>query len=211
MNDHSLSRAASGRQRGVAVLVALIVLVAMSLAGIAMMRSVDTAGMIAGNLAFRQSASLGGDVGVENARTMLMSLANLEDDDPTAGYYASTPTAANIDLTGNRLTDNTKWVEWPDTAGKGDDPVCLAEDATTGNRVCYIVHRLCDGTGELNKDTCHTYSKPPWGGEEGGRVAHGQNVQGPGVPGKIQGYYRITVRTQGPRNNVSFLQAFIVI
>ena len=42
-------------QQGVILFIALIVLVAMSLAGIALMRSVDTNVLIAGNLAFRQA------------------------------------------------------------------------------------------------------------------------------------------------------------
>ncbi len=42
-----------GRQGGAILFIALIVLVAMTLAGIAMWRSVDTALGIAGNMAFR--------------------------------------------------------------------------------------------------------------------------------------------------------------
>src|SRR5262249_39720144 len=63
------SRQAVGRarERGVVLMVALIVLVAMTLAGIALMRSVDTTTLIAGNLAFQQSATNGGDIGTETA------------------------------------------------------------------------------------------------------------------------------------------------
>jgi Tfp pilus assembly protein PilX len=53
----TLARPVPRRQRGAILFIALIVLVAMSLAGIALMRSVDTNVLIAGNLAFRQSAS----------------------------------------------------------------------------------------------------------------------------------------------------------
>jgi len=45
------------REQGVILFVALIVLVAMSLAGIALMRSVDTSVLVAGNLAYRQGAT----------------------------------------------------------------------------------------------------------------------------------------------------------
>lgn len=48
-------------QQGVVLFVALIILVAMTLAGIALMRSVDTNVLIAGNLAFRQGATMAGD------------------------------------------------------------------------------------------------------------------------------------------------------
>src|SRR4051794_33864237 len=49
------------RQQGVVLLIALIVLVAMTLAGIGLVRSVDTGNMVAGNLAFKQGATLAGD------------------------------------------------------------------------------------------------------------------------------------------------------
>jgi type IV pilus assembly protein PilX len=54
-------------QRGVVLMMALIVLVAMTLAGIALMRSVGTTSIIAGNLAFQQAARNAGDVGTEAA------------------------------------------------------------------------------------------------------------------------------------------------
>lgn len=198
-------------QRGVVLIVALIVLVAMSLGAIVLMRSVDTGSLIARNLAFRQSSALGGDVGFENARTVLLALPDLTANSTAAGYYASVPDAASLDLTGNRLTDTTKWVSWPDTPGSGPAPYCLAEDTATGNTVCYIIHRLCDSTGAISTATCHTYSSPSYGGGEGGRVTFTGGAQGPDVPGQVQGYYRVTVRTKGPGNSISFLQAFIVI
>ena len=61
------SAAPIARQRGVVVLVAIIVLVVMLLAGIALVRSIDTTNVIAGNLAFQQSATHSADTGVEAA------------------------------------------------------------------------------------------------------------------------------------------------
>ena len=58
-------------QDGVVLFIALIVLVAMTLAGIAVMRSVDTNVLIAGNLAFRNAATSAGDAGIEAARNWL--------------------------------------------------------------------------------------------------------------------------------------------
>jgi Tfp pilus assembly protein PilX len=212
MSHPSFSIQAVHRQRGVAIIVALMVLVAMSLAAVAMMRSVDTAALIAGNLAFRQGATLGGDLGLEEARTTLLALPDLTNSSATHGYYASTPDSNSIDLTGNRLTNKSFWVRWPGTDGAGQTPRCLATDATTGNQVCYIVHRLCDAEGALDVDTCYTYSQAPFGPEESGRTAHEKyGPQPPGGPWQEQAYYRITIRTQGPRNNISFLQAFVVI
>src|SRR6185295_17298658 len=66
-------RAPRNAQRGVVLFIALIVLVAMTLAGIAMMRSVDTNNLIAGNLAFKNAASSAGDAAIEVARNWVMS------------------------------------------------------------------------------------------------------------------------------------------
>ena len=70
-------------QRGVVLLIALIMLVAMTLAGIGMMRSVDTGSVIAGNLAFKQSTLNASDAGTSwgfnnpnNPNNSLAAVAN---------------------------------------------------------------------------------------------------------------------------------------
>jgi len=57
----------ASRQRGVVLFFALIALVVMSLAAVALIRSVDTNTLIAGNLAFKQAATSSGDSGLEMA------------------------------------------------------------------------------------------------------------------------------------------------
>ena len=54
----SIRRIAAPRaQRGVVLFIALIAMVVMSLAGVALIRSVDTTGSVAGNLAFREAST----------------------------------------------------------------------------------------------------------------------------------------------------------
>ena len=53
------------RQRGTILIIALIVLVAMTLAGIATMRSVDTATITAGNIGLRQASVNAADQGLQ--------------------------------------------------------------------------------------------------------------------------------------------------
>src|SRR4051812_49591136 len=55
------------RQSGVVLFIALIVLVALSLAGLATMRSVDTAALVASNIGFRQAAVHSADQGIQAA------------------------------------------------------------------------------------------------------------------------------------------------
>jgi hypothetical protein len=81
-------------QKGVVLFISLIVLVAMTLAGIAMFRQVGTGVIIAGNLAFRDNASSVSDMGLEAARSWLMastSLALEADQAPGCGDRADAP------------------------------------------------------------------------------------------------------------------------
>src|SRR5665213_2094564 len=60
-------RAAAHSQRGIVLFVALIVMVALSLAGLALVRSIDTTSSVTGNIAFRQAALLQANWAVEEA------------------------------------------------------------------------------------------------------------------------------------------------
>jgi hypothetical protein len=88
------------KQRGVVLLIALIVLVAMTLAGIGMMRSVDTGSMIAGNMAFRQATSNANDAGISAGFNALVSVANTANAaDPTILQFNgdnTVPCAGNV-------------------------------------------------------------------------------------------------------------------
>ena len=123
------------RQQGVALVMALIVLVAMTLAGLAMMRSVDTSSLIAGNLAFKQSAAISADAGVEAAIAWVHgNPAKLDNDAGGSGYSASSQAA--LDLTGNDTTEANDDLDWSDKGQVAQ----LAVDAA-GNQVSYVIHR----------------------------------------------------------------------
>jgi len=82
---------ATCRQRGVVLFVALIAMVVMSLAGVALIRSVDTTGSVAGNLAFREASVPAVNMAVEEAVQALYLtkvIANTEIDDAAHRYYA---------------------------------------------------------------------------------------------------------------------------
>src|SRR5262249_2292639 len=142
-------RLAAGRQRGAILFIALIVLVAMSLAGIALMRSVDTNVLIAGNLAFRQGATAAGDYGVEAARTWLTANGAVLDKDQPPGvtfYWATWQ--QTLDLIGSdpAMPD----YDWTSAGSPAKD---LGSDLA-GNRVQYVIHRLCDAAGAPNTVQC---------------------------------------------------------
>ncbi len=127
------------RQRGVILFVALIVLVAMSLTGIALIRSVHTNLLVAGNLAFRQGATSAADWGVEAARTYLKTTitankAALDADNPAQAYYSTWQ--SGLDLIG---TTGTPF------AWSGSSTLVGTDSA--GNEVRYVVHRMCEASG----------------------------------------------------------------
>lgn len=180
------------RQRGAVLFIALIALVAMSLAGVALIRGVDTTNLIAGNLAFKQGATHGGDWGVEQARTWLQAqaAANLYVDVP-GRYSAAMQTGADFTGTDPSAPD----FDWAvNSFDAGADPA--------GNQVSYVIHRMCELAGNPGSVNCVRTST---GGTAGGTQG-GATYGGAALPSTSQIYYRITARVTGPRNTVSYVQ-----
>jgi len=181
--------------------IALIVLVAMTLAGIAIMRSVDTATLIAGNLAFKQGTIQSSDNGLEQAyQWLLANRPTLTNTDLGSGYYSSRPG------TEPDWNDPLTWT----------NAVTLGTDAA-GNTVSYVIHRLCNCPDTLYNGTCASGSAQQCALTTASNAAPppGQgdsfSVGAPGFLDTPMAYYRITVRTQGPRNTTSYVQSMVAI
>lgn len=186
---HSI-RSGRAPQRGAILFIALIVLVAMTMAGIAVMRSVDTNNMIAGNLAFRNAATSTADAGLESARTWLttQTAATLEKDGNSGqGYFAN-------------------WQDpWNPKAFSWDgDGVTVGTDAY-GNTIYYVIHRMCK---ESNKSVlatdCFKMASLSTGSSKGGGGYEGALPSATALP-----YFRITAKVIGPKNTVSYIQSFL--
>ncbi len=184
------------RARGAVLFIALIVLVAMTLAGIAIMRSVDTATLIAGNLAFKQGTVQSSDNGVEVAyQWLLANRTTLNNSNAVQGY--------NSGIASPVWSNPTTWAS----------AINLGADLA-GNTISYQIHRMCNlpdliysGAGQqCALDNPAVAGAPPAPGE-------GESFT-VGAPGYLQDpkvYYRITVRSQGPRSTVSYIQAMVAI
>jgi Tfp pilus assembly protein PilX len=197
---NALQRHPGRRQQGVVLFIALIVLVAMSLAGIALMRSVDTGTLLASNLAFKQGAIHGGDRGIEEARTWLLAHA----DDPildkdaensSDGYFATAQ--LGVDFLGNTPLPEDDF----DWSSKSKD---LGTDAA-GNHTQYVIHRLCDSIGAVATTNCVRASAT----DGVSMKKTGVNYASFGIAGKSTVYYRVTVKVTGPRNTVAYVQAMM--
>jgi type IV pilus assembly protein PilX len=196
---------ARARQQGVVMMVALVVLVVMTLAGIALMRSMDTTNLIAGNMAFKQSATHAADSGVEQAIAWLEGNnagSFLDNPHPEVGYTPSSPNNAGLgwgEAHWNGLT--ASGVCNLPMAGGVCSPSALPNAA--GNQVSFMIQRLCAAAGNRNSASCSIVT--------GTVVSSGNNE---GTEEQLTStstavYYRITVRVAGPRNTVSYVQAIV--
>lgn len=195
------------RQRGVILFIALIVLVAMTLAAIALVRSVDTSNVVAGNLAFKESTINAADQGTNQAVQWLngnTGTGTLNNDNlAVAGnilYYSS-----------GQLASGEKWwtvlSAWTGFSGS-------PYTDTIGNQIYVIINRMCtqpnttyngNGAGGV-ANICSLYF-PTSGSSTGGSMTVGSfNFQG-----NPQLYYRITSRVLGPRNTISFVQTMVTM
>lgn len=192
-------------QSGVALIVALIMLVVLTLAALSLARSVDTSNIIAGNLAFQRAATQYGDVGTEQAVAWLQANSAggaLWTDSPaaaSAGYSASTQTIGNPG-------SNQSWDDyWNNTiASAPAGIVTLPVDPATGNQASYSIQRLCAAAGDPSSAAAAANcAQPP--------AAASACITQPCLRRSAQQYYRITSRVTGPRNTVSYIQTIIVM
>lgn len=206
-------------QRGIVLIMALIVLVAMTLAALALVRSVYTANIIAGNLAFQQSATHSADAGVEAAVTWLennngrVTSTTAADCNPntlpvlscnqTAYGYLASRQDPSIGTSGQESWDKF----WSSTLN--GSAKTLAVDSA-GNTVSYVIQRMCSSAGDA-QDTGNDCSTSPT--YTAGTCAGGSSCdsQRDNLAGISQVYYRITVRVVGPRNTQSFTQAIVAM
>ncbi|MEO8134840.1 MAG: hypothetical protein ABI831_12775 [Betaproteobacteria bacterium] len=189
------------RERGAVMFITIIVLVVMTLAGIALVRSVDTSNLVAGNLAFHESAIHSGDTGIEEAVKWLQDNAGatLNTDDSTAGYSSNGMNAARSPATGQSW--DAYW-----TATLAARSKTIAGPNGAGNTVAFVIDRMCAFANAPNLGaTCA--SSPVVTAATGNAEVAGE------IPLNSQSkvYYRITVKISGPRNTVSYTQATVAL
>jgi len=220
------------KQRGVVLLIALIILVAMTLAGIGMMRSVDTGNLIAGNLAFRQATMNASDAGTSAGFNALVAVANsgatnksILDSNagaacPVGATAAGCPGAA-INLPGyfptpinhpangicevrNVCTQQSEINWWSVAANWNNAPTITVTDPINGATIAtvsYLIHRMCQAAGAPSTTVCQTFTQPESG------CSKTQVL--PCTSTSI--FYRITSRSVGARNTVTYAQTLVLI
>jgi len=204
-SEQHCSYSSKSNQQGIVLFFALIALVVMMLAAVALIRSVDTDTAVAGNLAFKQSATTSADSGIETAFALLADPALNKEVNSVAnaasGYFA---TSEERNLTGSLTTpvpftwDNSNSAL---ATGTGFDS---GKDAS-GNTIRYVVERMCSNAGVPSETTCMS----GYGSSGSGKNPYGEYIPPPPgmqVPSPV---YRVTARVVGPKNTISYIQAYL--
>lgn len=215
------STASARRQRGLSLVFALMTLVALALAAVALIRSVDNGTLVLGNLGFKQDTLLASDDATRTALNWLNNLAassTLNSDGAAGtGYYASVNLA--LDPTGTSTPVTRDIVDWDNnncaatTAGsfqhciKASDPALSLSNGVVAR---YVIIRLCSTTGATTDTNVHC-AKPLTAGnaDNGQRGSFSYATQRPTGTATSSPYYRVLVRTIGGRNTVTYTETLV--
>lgn len=206
LNEKNVQR----KERGIVLLITLIALVAMTLASIGMVRSVDTSVLAVGNMAFRQAAEAPVDWAVEDAMQTIQAMAPTDPNNPSGtGYFA------NIQASTNGIPNQLLMPGAPTGVFNQTD--------AAGNTLYYMIERMCRQAGVPVAGDCIPALLA--GEEDGGegvlkpiRNTAGEHStwyeysspDGSGVGGGSGSYvYRVTVRVDGPNSTRAYAQAMI--
>jgi len=207
MTEHRRIHQHSGaarKQRGVVMLFGLIALAIMLIGAAAMVRSISTSMLNAGNLGFKRDLTNQGERAVTSVMALLQTGAlNSEtarqSTDATRNYSA-TMLASNAQGLPNALVSDSTF----SGIGTGSNDITIADQAVT---VRYLVDRLCVNTGVAASNHCSMADDPNPTGGSGSEVirAEDSSAGGAGAVGQ-RVVYRVSIRVTGPRSTQAFFQ-----
>lgn len=214
----------SATQHGLSLIVVLLALVTLAFASVALIRSIDTGALVMGNLGFKKAATASSDQPVNTAITWLqgnLTGAKLFADD-TANAYIST-SLTSLDAGGNSGNVTRPRIDWNgDSCGSCVGSTCsacftpsTAVSTADGFSHRYLITRMCSCAGDPNGNctgttTSNSCSYPAsttaGASPKKGELKYGDNTRfsGSGSP-----YYRIIVRTEGPRNTATVTETYV--
>jgi type IV pilus assembly protein PilX len=201
------------RQKGTSLLVAMVALVAMMTAGMALIRSVDSANLAAGNFQMQQSAEQNIDMGINEAllaylqspANAALSINNRNISNPATAYWAirQLQSTEGVPLALVNLPAPTWTASGPALTGWPGEQI----DANSMQLRRYYVERLCEATiiasspaGIASANDCQMYTMEYPSDSISNTGASDSDV----LP-----YVRMTVRVDGPKGTTSYAQMFM--
>jgi type IV pilus assembly protein PilX len=211
----SFNHSSMNRQRGIVMIVALVVLIALTIASIGLLRSVDTASTITGNLGVKKDLYRVSNLGVQSALQNL-ALIRVSNElppasDATRSYYATA--ALPTDVRGiPQILVNAPVPLIPGGATGWAGEFSLPVVADTGGGVTaaggylfrYVAERLCpfEGVSDPAINVCREATGAA------SFVPAGSFTQTLTQGGSV--YIRLTLRIDGPKNSTSYFQAMLL-
>jgi type IV pilus assembly protein PilX len=193
---NTVTRSPRARQRGVVLIFALIILLILAIGAVALVRSMNSSLLSAGNLAFRRDLVNQGEQAISTVMTEFKTqgppLNGITTGSVVAANYSATILPTNAQGVPNALLNATTFATVGTTANE-------ITGATPDVKIDYWIDRLCvAGTVQPSIAACVQSSGLPLGGKAYENVA----VAAPSAT-----VYRISVRVTGPRNTQVFLQS----
>lgn len=198
-------------QQGYSLAMSIVFALILSLVAAAVARKALTASDATMGITFRQATANGADRGMLAAANWLNLNAVSTTANSTAnGFYATEQ--KNVDWTGlatpNTATDD---VDWDGSNGSATiKAVQAAAIDSAGNRFSYVIQRLCGSAGAFTATSgvqCMTFINPNGPSDYKSGLLY--NVSS--ITATPQIYYRVTVRTVGPKGTVSYTQSLILV
>lgn len=183
-----------GRQRGVAMFFALIILAILFIGGVIAVRSVNSSLYSAGNLAFRRDLVTQSDKVVAQAVQAISTagsgaagaIADLKADDAENNYSAS------------MLAANAQGFPTALLSGAASNVITTGENGSVTIR--YVIERMCDQAGPSSD--AHCVQTVGTGNNSGSDLKPYAPPQA--LPGSV--IYRLSARVSGPRGTEAFFQ-----
>jgi type IV pilus assembly protein PilX len=193
-----LKFASATRQQGVVLIFSLIVLLILAIGAVALLRSVDTSLVSAGNLAFHRDLVNQAEQAVSSVMTEFKTngapLGGNTTASMVAANYSAVTLPTNAQGVPTALLDNTAF------AAVGTAANDIIPSANSQVTIRYVIDRLCTAvppTVIASISTCVQSTGLPTGGTANRNTA----VAPPSAT-----IYRISVRVDGPRSTQAFLQ-----
>lgn len=182
------------RQKGMVLLVALIVLALMSIASLSVLRAADTGNVIAGNYSFQQAAVQASDRALTDALNTLAALAvgNTANADVNNRYFATKQSP----LDAHGIPTAINWAAVTCVDPSGANVANCATDA--GNyRIQYVIERMCSSNPDMSSIT-DIRAKCEYEASATALSASSISVR-----------YRVLIRVRGPRGTEGWFEAMV--
>jgi len=193
--------AAPRAQRGVVLFVALIAMVILSLAGVALLRSIDASNSVSGNVAFRQASIGPVNFAIEKAIDDIFKTAHIPQqytDTPGYHYYASLQANEKANGVPAALAGTYPPAAYPVAFGYDVDP-------TTNFEVRSVIERVCNSAAATQAEIIEHCDILPPKVSPAGTDNKVKPIPLPPIP-----LFRVTVRVDIPNTNTtSYAQAFV--